>query len=47
MPSKMWEEITYPFPNVNGSTVKFGYGGIISLRNFYNDVITYPRWDSG
>ena len=22
MPSKVWDEVTYPFPNLNGSTIE-------------------------
>ena len=45
MPSKVWDDITYPFPNFNGSTVEV----LEWISNFtphiMMDVITYPRWD--
>ena len=41
MPSKMWDEITYPFLNVNGYTVEVWEW----MNNFTMDVITYPRWN--
>ena len=49
MPSKVRgeiTEITYPFLNVNGGTVKVK--GWISniIPYFIMDVITYPCWDS-
>ena len=44
MPSREWDEITYPFPNFNGCTVEVWEW----IRNFIShlimDVITYP-WD--
>ena len=39
MPSKMWDEITYPFPNFNGYTVEW-ISNFIPL--FIVDVLTYP-----
>ena len=43
---KMWDEITYPFPNFNGATVEVWE----SLSNFIphctGHVIAYPCWDS-
>ena len=35
MPRKVWDEITYPFPNVNGSTVEF-YEWISNFPALYN-----------
>ena len=45
MPSKMWDEIIYPFPNFNGCTVEV-WGWMSNLvPHFTMDVITYPCWD--
>ena len=33
MPSKLWDEITYPFPNLNGGPVKFENGEAISSHH--------------
>ena len=40
MPCKMWGEITHPFPNFNGSTLKFGNGWVIS-STLYNERIFF------
>ena len=32
MSSKMWDEITYPFPNFNGETVEVLEWGVISAH---------------
>ena len=32
MSNKLWNEITYPFPNFNGAAVKFGNGYMISAH---------------
>ena len=42
---KVWDEITYPFPNVNGYTVKVREWISNSILYFRMDLITYPRWD--
>ena len=50
MPNKVWDEITYQFPNFNGATIE---GATIevseSISNFIPhfivDVIIYPCWD--
>ena len=43
--SKIWDEITYPFPNCNGCTVEI----LELISNFIPhlimDMITYPCWD--
>ena len=39
MHSKMWDEITYPFPNLNGATVE------VWEWKFTTYVIIYPCWD--
>ena len=33
MPSKVWNEITYPFPNLNGATVEVKDGYVIPTHN--------------
>ena len=45
MPSKVCGEITYPFPNFNGATVKIWEGISNFLPYFIINVITYPYWD--
>ena len=43
MSCKVWDEITYPFPNFNGCTVEFGeWIGNFTLH-FVTDVITYSE----
>ena len=49
MPSKVWDEITYPFPNLKGATVEVWFNGaIVDIWMSYFplhiivDVITYP-----
>ena len=44
MPSQVWDEITYPYPNFNGANVEFW--GVISklISHFVTDVITFPCW---
>ena len=32
MPSKMWDEIAYPFSNFNGATINFENGYVISFH---------------
>ena len=29
---KMWDEITYPFPNIDGAPLMFGKGYVISFH---------------
>ena len=43
--SKVWDEITYPFPNFNGGTVEVWEWLSNFIRHFIIDVIIYPRWD--
>ena len=43
----MWEEITYPFPNFNGTTVEVCEWMGNYVRLFTGHVITYACWDSG
>ena len=45
MPSKVWDEITYPYPNLNGHAVKFWEWISSFIPHFKMDVITYPCWD--
>ena len=47
MPSKMWNEITYPFPNFKDFTAEVL--GMAKLFDFtlYDDVITYPCKQKG
>ena len=39
MPSKLWGEITYPFPHFNGNTVEVWEWANKSTRHFIMDVI--------
>ena len=41
----MWDEIIYPFPNFNGSTVEVWEWINNFITHFIIDVITYPGWD--
>ena len=45
MPSKVWDEITHPFPNLNGYAVEVWEGVSISVPYFIIDEINYPHWD--
>ena len=42
MPSKMWDEITYPFPNFSGSTVEVWEWISNFMPHIKMDVIIYP-----
>ena len=42
---KMWDEITYPFLNFNGSTVEVKEWISNFILHFTGHVITYPCWD--
>ena len=44
IPSKVWIEITYPFPNFNGATVEVWEWIYNFIPQFIMDVITYPCW---
>ena len=46
MSGKAWGEITYPFPNFNGSTVEVWEWISNFITHFIMDVITYPCLDS-
>ena len=41
---KVWDEITYPFPNFNGATVEVWEWISNFIPHFTGTVITYPRW---
>ena len=42
---KVWGEITYPFPNFNGSTIEVWEWMSNFILHFTGHVITYPWWD--
>ena len=44
MPSKVWDEITYPFTNFNGCSVEVWEWISNSIPHFIMDLITYPCW---
>ena len=41
MSSKVWDEITYPFPNFNGATAEVWEWMSNSIPHFMTDVIIY------
>ena len=45
MSSKVWEEITYPFPNFNGCTIEVWEWISNFISHYIRDIITYPCWD--
>ena len=45
MASKVWDEITYPFPNLNGWSVEVWEWISHFIPHSIMDVITYPCWD--
>ena len=45
MPSKVLNEIPYPFPNFNGCTIEVSEWMSNSIQYFLMDAITYPCWD--
>ena len=45
MPSEVWDEMTYPFPDLNGCTVEVWEMIIHFIPYFMMDVIIYPWWD--
>ena len=45
MPRKVWNEITYPFPNFNGGSVEVWEWISNFIPHIIMDVITYPCWD--
>ena len=42
---KVWDEITYPFPNFNGCTVEVWEWITNFIPHFTRCVMTYPCWD--
>ena len=46
MPSNVWDEITYPFPNFNGCTVEVSEWISNFTPQFIMWVIAYPCWGS-
>ena len=45
MPSHVWDEITYPFPNFNGCTFEFGEWVSDFIAHFIMALMTYFCWD--
>ena len=45
MPAKVWDEITCPFPNFNGSTIEVWEWMSNFIPHFITDMITDPYWD--
>ena len=45
MSSKVWDEITYLYPNLNGSTVEVWEWRSNFISHFIMEIITYPYWD--
>ena len=43
--SKVWDEITYPFPNFNSCTIEVWEWICNFISHFTGHVITYPCWD--
>ena len=41
----VWDEITYPFPNFNGTTIEVWKWISNFIPHFPGEVITYPCWD--
>ena len=41
----MYDEITYPFPNLNGATIEVWEWISNLISHITMDVITYPCWD--
>ena len=45
MPNKVWDEISYPFPNLNGESVEDWKWISNFIPHLLMDVIIYPWWD--
>ena len=45
MSNKLWDEITYPFPNFSGCTVEVWKRMINFILHFVMDIINSPYWD--
>ena len=43
----MWDEVTYPFTDFNGGTVKVWKWVSIFVLHFTGRVIIYPCWQMG
>ena len=41
----LWDEITYPFPNVNGCTVEVCEWTRNVIPHFAGRIIIYPCWN--
>ena len=44
MPSKVWDESIYPFPNFNGTAIEVWEWISNFIPHFAMDVIAYPCW---
>ena len=42
---KVWDEITYPFPNFNSAAVEVWEWTSSFIPHFTGCMITYPYWD--
>ena len=42
---KVWDEITYQFPNLNGAVVDVWEWMSNFIQHFIGHVIIYPCWD--
>ena len=45
MSSRVWVEVIYPFPNINGCTISVWKWISNFIPHFIMDVIIYPCWD--
>ena len=45
MPSKLWDDIIYPFPNLNIYTIAVWEWISNFIPHYVMHVITYTRWD--
>ena len=45
MPSKLWDEITYSFPNFHGAIVEIWEWISDFVPHFIVNVVTYPWWN--
>ena len=41
----MWDEIIYPFPNLNGYIIEVWEWISNIISHFVMNIITYPSWD--
>ena len=42
MASNVWDEIIYPYPNLNGCSDEVWNGSVIEYPHFMKDAIAYP-----